>query len=150
MDFRTITDNGRYGVRVTGLIIRNNQLLSYKVDDQYHLVGGALTVGESSYKAIIREVKEELGLDCKVCDLMFIVENKFDYQGELHHMIEFHYKIDISGETPDYILDGEPYKCEWLPLDSLHLFDLRPKFLKTELPKWNGGIHHITISLDTH
>ncbi|MBS4461374.1 NUDIX domain-containing protein [Aerococcaceae bacterium zg-B36] len=143
MDFRVITNTHRYGVRVTALIMKENKLLCYKVAGQHHLVGGAINVGEASYDAVIREVREELGLDCSVQDLMFVVENRFDFEGELHHMIEFHYKVAILGEAPKHLLDGEPYECEWVSFENISNIDLRPKFLKEELPKWNGGVRHI-------
>lgn len=145
MDFRTITENGRHGVRVAAIIIRDGALLTYKVGDQNHLVGGAIKVGESSKDAVAREVGEELGLQCIVKDLMFVVENRFDYNGELHHMIEFHYSVDLLGEIPPHILDGHPYECEWVQMNEISRFDIRPTFLKSELAKWNGAIHHIDI-----
>lgn len=147
MDFRTITENGRYGVRVTAIVMRDDALLTYKVDDQNHLVGGAISVGESTQAAVIREVNEELGLECDVKDLMFIVENRFDFEDELHHMIEFHYKVEIFGEVPEKILDGVPYECEWISLSKLNNFDIRPTFLKEKLEKWDGHIQHINVNL---
>ena len=75
MDFRVVGDTYRYGVRVTAIVVRDGKLLTYKVEDQNHLVGGAILVGEASRKAVAREVKEELGVDCEVEELMFVVEN---------------------------------------------------------------------------
>lgn len=148
MDFRTITEQGRHGVRVTAIILREASLLTYKVDDQYHLVGGAIHVGESTYEALLREVKEELGLTCNVKDLMFVVENRFDYKGEQHHMIEFHYGVELLGDPPLQVLDnGKSYTCVWLPLNKLETFDLKPSFLKKELAKWSGHMQHMDISL---
>ncbi len=147
MDFRTITKSGRHGVRATAIIIKDGALLTYKVDEQRHLVGGALKVGEASNAAIKREVKEELGLESNVKDLMFVVENCFDYNGELHHMIEFHYKVELLGEPPKQLLDDIPYELEWISLNSLNQFDIRPTYLKTELTKWDGHIKHIYIGL---
>ena len=68
MDFRVIGDTYRYGVRVTAIVVRDGKLLTYKVEDQNHLVGGAILVGEASRTAVAREVKEELGVDCEVED----------------------------------------------------------------------------------
>lgn len=147
MDFRVITDTHRYGVRVTAIVIKDGKLLTYKVEDQHHLVGGAIEVGESSRNAVFREVKEELGVECEVKDLMFVVENRFDYKGELHHMIEFHYKVEVPFELPTHTLDEWAFELEWIPLDSLSQYDVRPDFLKKELNRWNGGITHIDRSL---
>ena len=60
MDFRVIGDTYRYGVRVSAIVVKDGKLLTYKVEGQNHLVGGAILVGEASRKAVAREVKEEL------------------------------------------------------------------------------------------
>lgn len=145
MDFRVIGKSYRYGVRVTAIIIRDGKLLTYKVDGQNHLVGGAIKVGEATADAIVREVKEELGLSCEVKSLMYIVENRFDYQGELHHMVEFHYLVDFHGQVPTHTCDQEGFECQWLELDKLSNFDLRPKFLKDQLKHWSGQEVHVEL-----
>lgn len=148
MDFRMKTDCYRYGVRVCAIILKNQQLLTYKVDTQNHLVGGAIKVGESSCRAMLREVKEELGLEALIKDLMFIVENRFTHQGELHHNIEFYYRVEILGEAPQNTLDAHAFECEWLPLERLTEYDVRPKFLKQDLVKWDGNIRHLEVALE--
>ena len=142
MDFRVIGDTYRYGVRVSAIVVRDGKLLTYKVEDQNHLVG------EASHKAVAREVKEELGVDCEVEELMFVVENRFDYKGELHHMIEFHYKVTLLGEVPSHTLDEGKYECEWIDLQRLSEYDIRPQYLITELPLWKAGIKQIDIGLE--
>ena len=101
VDFRVKGDTYRYGVRVTAIVVRDGKLLTYKVEDQNHLVGGAILVGEASRKAVAREVKEELGVDCEVEELMFVVENRFDYKGELQRLNEY----DIR---PQYLIKELP------------------------------------------
>lgn len=147
MDFRVIGKDYRYGVRVSAIILKDSNVLTYKVDGENHLVGGAMEVGEASADAVAREVKEELGLDCVVQDIMFIVENRFDYKGEMHHMIEFHYKVEILGDIPNRTTDEHSFELEWLPLESLSKYDVRPKFLIHELPNWNGNVQHIDSAL---
>ena len=147
MDFRVIGDTYRYGVRVSAIVMREDKLLTYKVEDQNHLVGGAILVGEVSHKAVAKEVKEELGVDCEVEELVFVVENRFDYKGELHHMIEFHYKVTLLGEVPSHTLDEGKYECEWIDLQRLSEHDIRPQYLIKELPLWKAGIKQIDISL---
>ena len=142
MDFRVIGDTYRYGVRVSAIVVKDGKLLTYKVEDQNHLVG------EASRKAVAREVKEELGVDCEVEELMFVVENRFDYKGELHHMIEFHYKVTLLGEVPSHTLDEGKYECEWIDLQRLSEYDIRPQYLTRELPLWKAGIKQIDIGLE--
>ena len=56
VDFRVIGDTYRYGVRVSAIVVKDGKLLTYKVEGQNHLVGGAILVGEASRKAVAREV----------------------------------------------------------------------------------------------
>ena len=147
VDFRVIGDTYRYGVRVSAIVVKDGKLLTYKVEGQNHLVGGAILVGEASHKAVAREVKEELGVDCEVEELMFVVENRFDYKGELHNMIEFHYKVTLLEEVPSHTLDEGKCECEWIDLQRLSEYDIRPQYLIKELPLWKAGIKQIDISL---
>lgn len=146
MDLQVIGDGYRYGLRVAAIIIKDGKLLTYKAENQNHLVGGAIELGELACNAIYREVKEELGLNCIVKDLMFFAENIFDYKGELHHMIEFHYKVELIGDVPKATFDEQP--CEWIPLNELSNYNLWPKFLKEELIKRDGTVKHIELALE--
>jgi 8-oxo-dGTP pyrophosphatase MutT (NUDIX family) len=62
----------RQKVRVTGILVENKRilLLEQKVTDsrQWSLPGGALEVGETMEQCMIREMKEETGLDIVVGD----------------------------------------------------------------------------------
>lgn len=145
MDFRVIGEEFRFGVRVTAIIRRQGKLLTYKYKDQFHLVGGAIKVGESSREAIVREVEEELGLACQVGALMFVVENRFNFEGELHHMVEFHYEVNLLGDPPKATLDEGDYECQWLNLESIRDMDIRPTYLKEKLVTWQDQIEHVEI-----
>lgn len=143
MDFRVIDKKLRYGVRVSAIIIKDGKLLTYRYEGQNHIVGGAIRVGELTEDAVKREVKEELGVDCVVKDLMYVVENRFDFEDEFHHMIEFHYKVEIKEEIPPKLIDEVGYECEWIGLENLSEYDIRPRYLKTHLLNWKKEIVHI-------
>lgn len=143
MDFRTSVGQTTFGVRVSALIIRDGCLLTARSGTHSLLIGGAIQVGEATENAIRREVMEELGVTCTVGALAFVVENQFTEPPFLYHTIELHYFVDITGDVPERILDDEDFVVEWLPVDQLGAYDVRPHFLVEELPRWNGIIKHI-------
>ncbi|WP_405054550.1 NUDIX hydrolase [Streptococcus handemini] len=152
MDFRTKKDEQIFGVRATALIMREQKLfLSYRENTQkYYTIGGAIKVGESTEDAVIREVKEELGIDVVVKQLAFIVENKFtviDKKETIHyHNIEFHYIVEPVEEVPgNMVEEGDTSPCYWIDVDNLVNIDVVPAFLKTHLPNWSGTIEQIRL-----
>lgn len=64
MDLTLKTEEGLFNHRVAAVIVHNNMLLAQKAvhSNEYYLPGGRITYGESSESAIIREMKEELGV----------------------------------------------------------------------------------------
>ncbi len=51
---------------VHGVITKNNQILLSKQWDGYDFPGGGIKLGETIEEALIREVKEETGVDVKL------------------------------------------------------------------------------------
>lgn len=156
MDFRSKKQGQVFGVRATALIMKKQQLfLSYREENQaYYTIGGAIQVGESTEAAVVREVKEELGIEVAVRQLAFIVENEFTVvdKGETinFHNIEFHYIVEPMEETPSQMIEDDcSAPCYWIGVDSLVNLDVRPTFLKTALPNWSGAIEHIRIKEKT-
>ena len=88
MDFRVIGDTYRYGVRVSAIVVKDGKLLTYKVEDQNHLVGGAILVGEASRKAVAREVKEELGVDVSDQDFLPFQDIEESVREDMQLLIE--------------------------------------------------------------
>ncbi|MFD0846528.1 NUDIX hydrolase [Streptococcus saliviloxodontae] len=138
-------DNQVYGVRATALLVKEETILLVKQGNQYKTIGGAVKVSETSEEAVVREVKEELGISVKVTDLAFVVENRFTANGLNFHNIEFHYFVEPLGEVPIKMVEANcSYPCEWISFDQLANRDIRPSFLKTELPNWSGQLKQIS------
>lgn len=145
MDFRTRIDNQIFGVRATALIIKDGKIfLTKDSKGRYYTIGGAIAVNEVAADAVVREVKEELGVDSCVNQLAFVVENQFTQEGIHFHNIEFHFVVDLIGEMPDEMIEGKlKQPCEWIEIDNLVNLDIVPAFLARELPNWDGQVKHI-------
>ncbi|WP_105125006.1 NUDIX hydrolase [Streptococcus suis] len=145
MDFRTRIDNQLFGVRATALLIKDGKIfLTKDSKGRYYTIGGAIAVNETAQDAAVREVKEELGVDSRVNQLAFVVENQFTHEGIDFHNIELHFIVELIGEIPEEMIeDNLKQTCEWIDVDNLVNLDVVPVFLAEELPNWNGQVKHI-------
>lgn len=148
MDFRTTVEKQVFGVRVSALMIKDEQIyLAKSPQDQYYLVGGAILVNEETEMAIKREVKEELGIDVLVNQLAFVVENRFNLQDKDYHQMEFLYRVTpLSRLVTTIIEDSQERTGHWVPLDDLDKIDLNPAFLKKELKNWDEQLKHVVYT----
>ena len=145
-DFRTKAGNTVFGVRATALILQNRKLLVTKDKGKYYTIGGAIQVNETTEDAVVREVKEELGVTSTAGPLAFVVENHFEQAGIHYHNIEFHYLVDLLEDAPLVMQeDTKQLPCRWIAFDDLHTVDLKPAFLKSALPEWDGKLRHIHL-----
>ena len=145
-DFRTKLDNTVFGVRATALIVEEGKLLVVEDEGGFYTIGGAIQVGERTEEAVIREVREELGVKAKAEQLAFVVENRFEQDGISYHNIEFHYLVDLLEDAPLTMQeDAKQLPCRWIDLNQLNTVPLKPAFLKTALPDWDGQLRHIYL-----
>ena len=145
-DFRTKIGSTVFGVRATALIVKDNRLFVIEDEDGCYTIGGAIQVNETTEDAVVREVKEELGVTSKAGPLAFVVENHFEQAGIHYHNIEFHYLVDLLEDAPLTMQeDTKSLPCRWLAIEALSTVDLKPAFLKTALPDWNGQLQHIQL-----
>lgn len=159
MDLTFKTEYGRFNYRVGAIIIENNKLLMVKneIAPYYYSVGGRVKLNEDSESAVLREVKEETGVDFEIDRLGFICENFFieEISKIRFHEIGFYYFMNRSKESKllfndfaddDFYEGSSKNRLVWLPLDSLKDTYLYPEFLKTELLKKQKGIKHIIVN----
>ena len=146
-DFRTKVGNTVFGVRATALIVQNRKLLVTKDKNQYYTIGGAIQVNERTEEAVVREVREELGIKAQAGQLAFVVEKRCKEDGVYYHNSEFHYLVDLLEDAPLTMQEDEKMQpCEWIDLDKLEGIQLVPAFLKTALPTWDGQLRHIHLN----
>ena len=81
MDILFKTEEWVFSYRVAGICVRNgNVLLQKPVNDAaYAFPGGHVTLGESNEETLIREFKEEIGVDIRVGELKWVAEIFFPW-----------------------------------------------------------------------
>jgi len=109
---------------------------SHKWHDNYVVPGGHIELGERMEDALIREVKEETGLDVYDLELLCIQEFIFDEAfWRRKHFIFFDYVCKT--DSKNVILNSEAYDYTWVSLDDSFNLPIDPyteiaieKFLK--------------------
>lgn len=126
----------RFNIRVYGILIndRNEILLSDEIRDGYSFTkfpGGGLEFGEGTKDCLKRELKEELGLQAEIGELVYV--NDFFQQSAFRkedQIISFYYRIEeINFEAIDVrslqekgLKEGESFR--WKSLKEIGSKDL--------------------------
>ena len=110
-------------------------LLCFPKDRSYaYLPGGHIEFGETGRVALVREMKEETGLDATATDLLGVVESSFVQKGEPHCEINLVYKMEVKsrGEGEQRNVQSlESWICfDWVPFDELDAVNLLPPEMK--------------------
>jgi 8-oxo-dGTP pyrophosphatase MutT (NUDIX family) len=106
-------------------------------DSFWALPGGAVELGEFSTEALVREMREELGVTVAIGRLLWIVENLFDYRGTSYTEYGFYYEAGWfpSGPLPaDEFAGLEPDQFfRWVRHEDIAALDFRPTVLRLPL-----------------
>lgn len=112
-----------------GAVIKDGKiLLSKQFGDKYDLPGGGIDLGEKLEDGVIREVKEETGIDVKNPKLLGFEESFFmdsHALNEAYHCYLFYYACEyVGGElSTDGFDEWEKQyaeMAEWIPLDRIN------------------------------
>jgi 8-oxo-dGTP pyrophosphatase MutT (NUDIX family) len=105
-------------------------------DTFFRPLGGGVEFGETGENALIREIREELGLEIKDPRYLGTLENIFVFMGEPgHEVVLVHdaqfvdHKVYEATNLQYVEGDGEHMPCQWLALEDvekkkLHLYPL--------------------------
>lgn len=141
-DIRIKNDGYNFHFRVAAVIIQDNKFLIQQIDgyDYYILPGGHVLLGESSLKALEREVKEEVGCDIDIeqCKFFCFHENFYNKKEKLEHWIENYFTVKPKDLLPTNDWDVEEndkgeiklLHFKWVTIDELKELDLKPTAIK--------------------
>lgn len=138
-------------VSAKAIIIKEDKILLIKNKDEngywYSLPGGGQQHQENLVEAVIRECKEEVGVDIKVGNVKFIR----DYIGKNHefHLTDSHqHQVEIMFEcfltedttpTMGAVPDENQIGYEWVLLSEISNYRLYPKALITQFSNYNNS-----------
>lgn len=108
-------------VTVTGIVIRNNQLLVLKRNeepfkDMWDLPGGYAQLGESPEETIRRELTEELGVEGIKLTFLKNIPGEAEYKDRKFAILAKFYLVDFEGEIN---LNEENSAYQWVSLSEL-------------------------------
>lgn len=116
-------------VGVGAIIVCNGKILLEKRRSEpgkgkWSVPGGLVELGESAEHAVIREVKEESGLDVENPELIDVVDNIiFDENGEVkYHFVVLDYFVRLRGGELRAADDAEELK--WVALDEVEKYNI--------------------------
>ena len=132
---------GKINVRVTGVLIENNSLLlleqNTESDRKWSLPGGKVELNETLEQALVREMKEETGLDVSVGDLLYVCDNILEDKHIIHITFLCKKIGGIMGATPN--LDTQKINSiEFVSINKLLEKGISEKFIgiiKDDFPK---------------
>ena len=116
-----------------GVVIKDDKiLLSKQFGDKYDLPGGSVELDEKLEDGVIREVKEETGIDVKNPRFLGVENNFFcdsHAEGEVYHSILIYYLCEfVGGElSTDGFDEWEKLyaeMAEWIPLERLDTLNI--------------------------
>jgi len=123
----------RWRLSAYGIVIKDGAILLSKQYDSYDLPGGGVDLGETPEEGVIREVKEETGLDVKSPKLITGTTSFYTWPDpvnpEHYESIMLYYTCEFVGG--EFSMEGfdEDEKIyadmpEWVPLERLK--DIKP------------------------
>ena len=140
-----------------GVCVRDGKLLlcRAKGGSSTYLPGGHIEFGETGRQALVREVKEELGVDSSTGAFLGAVENAFLQHGKPHAEINLVYELKLgagngergtrlrpgyggragNGELPPLNSQEDWIEFEWCDLNRLDEANLLPPAFRS-LSEW--------------
>lgn len=118
-----------------GVCVRDGKLLlcRAKGGSTTYLPGGHIEFGETGRQALVREMREELGVEAHTGAFLGAVENSFMQHGKPHAEINLVYEVEIAGDEcrsqEDWI------EFEWCDIGKLDSANLLPDVFR-RLADW--------------
>lgn len=153
LDCRYERGNNRFVYRAGAIIIENGCILLVTNDsaDYFYTVGGAIHFDETAEQAVLREVREETGVDYEADRLVFINEAFFIeecgvHRGKSFHEISMYFLMKPRGtqkiHSDSYSCDGKE-TLKWIPLGELKSLKVYPEFLAERLDSLPQSVEYI-------
>lgn len=146
MDIRIDSKEGKFKFRVCGVLKHENKYLVLKIDRNpfYCLPGGHVELDEDTETAVLREMKEELGYEVKLKNLIAVNQNFFKTEeGKPFHELGFYYIVEARNKKDvnpnDYVREEldkgvlKKLKFKWLTQEEMKKEKVMPLFIVDNL-----------------
>lgn len=154
VDCTFVTEKGKFNFRVGAVIMKGSSVLMARNPNEsrvfYYSVGGRVKFGERLEDSILREIKEETGIDAEIDKMAFIHENFFsDDDGTFFHEISVFFYIKpnemLFNIKNGHLTDKGPLGeyLEWIDLSEPLKVQIYPEFFKNEVLNSTKEIKHI-------
>jgi len=97
----------------------------------YFLPGGHVEFGELIEDALKREVMEELGVEVKSAEELFMLQNIFEQKGIKRH--EFNHVFKTELETYDFNVTEDHIEFSWHDISEVKNINLLPEEIKKRI-----------------
>ena len=141
MDITFLTESGKFNVRVCAVLLNEGRILAMRDERSpyYYLPGGRVRTGERMEDAVLREVREELGIEARIARPLWLNQAFFteDVDGQRYHELCLYFLMDFSGTdlldrgAKFFQMEGRKrHVFEWLDFGRLEKEYFYPIFLK--------------------
>lgn len=134
-------ENANIETIARGVCVQNGKLLvcQPKKGGRCYLPGGHIEFGETARTALVREIREEMGVEAQAEAFLAVCENTFVQNGEPHCEINLVFTLVLPPEALE-----NPKACEdwitfsWVPCtpETLKAANLLPAHLIDDIPAW--------------
>ena len=142
-DVKFWKEDGSFKLRVCGVVQVGDKILIDNCDNApfWGYPGGHVELGESTREAVVREVKEEIGVDAEIIKNLASIQLFFTREdGKPFHEIGFYYLMKANIEPKNLTIEENDkgklrkHQFRWVTKEELKNLDVRPTELKKVIP----------------
>ena len=150
-------ENSWFRYRTGAFILKDDKMLfvKSKFGGYFYMIGGGVSLGETSVDCIEREILEETGINAKVERLAVVTENFFKGEGGTIngldcHTIEFYYLVKVIDDSNVFSKTDDGEELVWIPIAEIKNSFFKPSFIPEKIDEIINGknILHIIEERD--
>jgi ADP-ribose pyrophosphatase YjhB (NUDIX family) len=150
-------ENSWFRYRTGAFILKDDKMLfvKSKFGGYFYMIGGGVSLGETSVDCIEREILEETGINAKVERLAVVTENFFKGENRILegldcHTIEFYYLVKVIDASNVFSKTDDGEELVWIPIAEIKNSFFKPSFIPEKIDEIIAGknILHIIEERD--